>query len=35
MSQDVVIITVIALVIVVGSCVALAKAGRKTEKQDQ
>lgn len=34
MSLDVIIITVIALAIVIGSCVALAKAGRKAEKQD-
>ena len=34
MSQDVLIITVIALAIVIGSCVALARAGRKAEKQD-
>lgn len=34
MPQDTLIITVIALIIVVGSCVALCRAGRKQSKND-
>ena len=35
MSQDTLIITVIALVIVVGSCVALSRAGRKSSSESE
>lgn len=34
MSQDIVIISVIALIIVIGSCVGLAKAGRQKQSEE-
>ena len=34
MSQDTIVIAVIALVIVLGSCIGLARAGRQTEKSE-
>ena len=34
MSQDVIIISVVALVIVVGSCIGLARSGRKTTNEE-
>jgi hypothetical protein len=35
MSQDTIIISVIALIIVIGSCIGLAKAGRNAGKSEQ
>ena len=34
MSQDIVVISVIALVIVIGSCIGLAKAGRQSKSAE-
>ena len=34
MSQDTIVISVIALVIVIGSCIGLARAGRQSEKSE-
>ena len=35
MSQDIIIISIIALLIVIGSCVGLAKAGRSQKKSEE
>jgi hypothetical protein len=34
MSQDTIVIGVIALIIVIGSCIGLARAGRQAEKSE-
>ncbi len=34
MSQDVIIISVIALIIVIGSCIGLAKAGKSSAEKE-
>lgn len=34
MSQDIIVISVIALVIVIGSCIGLAKAGRRAANNE-